>query len=252
MRLAALTASRDRADKLRLVIDCVNNQTLKPDIWVIVDDSKEVLPQNFFDKLTIPHKYIHQNQTLPSSTAWNTAIALDSVKADIYVMFDDDDYYPPTYIENAVSFFSSDTDELIGNRRWPDYRLTDPSYRVRFTGITNNTGTHPGDDRGLSEWRQTLIKGESLKREIFQLLRQYPTHTCQDCLLREKLFITDEHYHLYDFGEEHSSIGLKGYGDGKGVIEAHRSAEGFTPDPDYAMLKKWMGKDIERYKQWMI
>lgn len=106
MSIALLTASRDRADKLRLVLDCVNNQTLKPDIWVIVDDSKQALPEGFFDKLTIPYKYIHQNQTLPSSTAWNTALALDSVKADIYVMIDDDDYYPPTYIENAISFLA--------------------------------------------------------------------------------------------------------------------------------------------------
>ena len=241
MSIALLTSSRDRADKLKLVIDCVNNQTLKPDIWVIVDDSKEALPSNFFDSLVIPYRYIHQRQILPTSTAWNMSIALDSVKADMYVMFDDDDYYPPTYIENAISFFSSDTDELIGNRRWPDYRLTDPSYRVRFTGSHN--------DKPLSEWRQTLIKGENLKQQIFQLFRQYPTHTCQDCLLREKLLTTDEHYHLYDFGEEHSSVGLKGYGDGKGVIEAHRSPEGFTPDPDYKMLNKWMGDDIERYRR---
>lgn len=242
MHIAALTSSRDRADKLRLVLDCVNNQTLKPDVWVIVDDSKEALSKDFFDPLVIPHKYIHQNQVLPVSITWNASLALDSVRADIYVIFDDDDYYPPTYIENAISFFSSDTDELIGNRRWPDYRLTDPSYRVRFTG------TAPGD-KGLSEWRQTLIKGEDLRNRIYQLLRQPPSTRGPDCRVRQKLLTTDEHYHLYDFGEEHSSIGLKGYGDGNGVIEAHRSSEGFTPDPDYKMLKKWMGNDIERYRR---
>jgi len=243
MHIAAITASRDRQDKLSLVIDCINNQTLKPDIWVIVDDSKDALPADFFDKLVIPHKYIHQNQTLPSSTAWNTALALDNVRSEIYVMIDDDDYYPPTYLENAISFFSSDTDELIGNKRWPDYRLADPSYRVRLTGTT-------AQDRGLAEWRQTLIKGEKLKYQIYSLFRQHPTERFQDCLLRDTLMTTDDQYHLYDFGEEHSSIGLKGYGDGKGVIDAHKSSDGFTPDPGYAILRKWMGKDIERYRKY--
>ena len=244
-KISVITPTRDREEKLEQVRECLKNQTVKPIMWSVVDDSRSALPDKFFTDLPFPHRYTHLKRTLPISIAYNSALALDLCpRSDIYVIFEDDDYYPPTYIENAISFFSSDADELVGNRRWPDYRLTDPSYRVRMTNPTGKQG-------GLAEWHHTLIKGHDLCMRIVSFGRGRPAARSFDCDLRDYLVRCGVRYTLFDFGEEHSCISLKGYGGGGGVIDAHRSSEGFTPDTDYVMLKKWLGEDIHRYQKFL-
>ena len=59
MNIAVITPTKEREEQLSLVIDCMNNQTVKPDMWVIVDDGKKPVSEDTLKKISVPYKYIH-------------------------------------------------------------------------------------------------------------------------------------------------------------------------------------------------
>ena len=131
MEISIITPTRERQEQLSLVIDCINNQTVKPDEWIIVDDGRVPVKQEVLNKISIPHKYIHYNSGLRTSTSMNSAKCLETAVGKKIIFIDDDDYYPPTYIENFAKLLVNEN-EMIGNKRWIDYRLSTGYFRVRF------------------------------------------------------------------------------------------------------------------------
>ena len=247
MNIAVITPTKDREEQLSLVIDCINNQTVKPDMWVIVDDGKKPVSEDTLKKISVPYKYIHYNSGLSSSTSMNSAKCLESVTAKRYIFFDDDDYYPPKYIENFCKILVNEN-EMVGNLRWTDYRLSTGYYRVRFKTYKQ---IKEGDT--MSEWHGSGIMGEELKREMINVLKSSPTERYNDCLCFRHIFYPKKYMCRVEDFNEWSAISLKDYGTGlPGVIEPHRSNNGLTRDDDnFSFFKEKLGDDWVRYKKFL-
>lgn len=240
MEIALITPTRDRKDQLSLVIDCINNQTLDADMWVIADDGPEPVPQEIIDKIRLPHKYIHYRSGLSKSGSGNFAKALEAVTAKKYLKIDDDDYYPPTYVEHFSSLLTEEN-SVVGDKRWTDYRLSTGYYRERI--VT--------DDR--PEGNKSGFTGEKLKADIVSWLNNNKTNCFEDIGLHGGVY-KPKHYpvKMYDFGE-HSNVALKDYGVGsKGQISQHFSNSDMKPDDDsFSYFKKRLGADWVRYERYL-
>lgn len=247
MNIAVITPTRHREEQLSLVIDCMNNQTVKPDMWVIADDGEKPVSEDTLKKISVPYKYIHYNSCLSTSTSMNSAKCLESVTAKRYIFFDDDDYYPPQYIENFCKILVNEN-EMVGNLRWTDYRLSTGYYRER---MKTDEQLKNGDT--MSEWHGSGIMGEELKKEMISVLRRYPSERYNDCLCFEHIFKPKKYIcRVEDFGGW-SAISMKDYGTGfPGAIEPHRSNNGLTRDDDnFSFFKEKLGKDWVRYKKFL-
>lgn len=249
MKISIITPTRNRQEQLSLVIDCVNNQTRKPDEWIIVDDGPEPVPQEIINKISVPYVYHHYRSGLQTSTCANTAKCLELANADQYIFFDDDDYYPKNYIENFSKLLTQDN-VMVGNGRWIDYRLSTGYYRIRLkTQDDVNKGIHDC----MVEWHGSGIRGETLKENMIKVLKRHESDLYNDVVCFKALFKNGMYKCLVeDFGD-FSAISLKDYRTGnKGIIEAHRSNKGMQRDDDsYTFFKHHLGEDWIKYKKYL-
>lgn len=109
-----ITPTRNRPEQLSLVIDRINAQTIKPSLWVIADDSDQPLPDSLLYKSQVPIKYLHEPRKYNKSTQYNTARALQAADTEKVIFIDDDDYYPPQYIEKFLQKLYNDN-TLVGH-----------------------------------------------------------------------------------------------------------------------------------------
>lgn len=245
MKNIIITPTRNRPQQLNLVIDCINCQTVKPDFWMIVDDGEYPVDKTILDKIIIPYHYKHYRMIYNPSTAYNSAVCLQECGiADNYIFIDDDDYYPPTYIEHIISLLDKEQDNtMVGSGRWTDYRLSTGYYRVKLKT--------PQDDC-MTQWHSSAIKGEELKKAMIQVLMNCPYDRyndvpCFKALFRSGIFPC----HYYDFGK-YECISLKDYGVGTGgAILAHYSNDGLICDDDFSFFKSHLGNDWKRYEKYL-
>lgn len=246
-KIAIITPTRGRQEQLALVIDCVNNQTRRPDEWIIVDDGPEPVDQEIIDRIQVPHIYTHYKSNLKSSTSLNSAKCLKEANADKYIFFDDDDYYPKNYIEEFDKIIVNNN-EMIGNSRWIDYRLSTGYYRIR---LKTEEQIKNGDT--FCEWHGSAIMGEELKQEMINILLKNPQEKYNDHLCYKNIFLPKKYIcRIHDF-REWSAISLKDYGVGTaGAIESHRSNNGMIKDDDnYSFFKEKLGEDWGKYKKYL-
>lgn len=97
------TVTYDRPQIVQLA-QCLVNSTIKPDVWVIVHntgpDPMQYL-QGFTKDLNI--KILNQTRTDRDMRALGYSLLLSQFNdADKIILFDDDDYMPPTYIKERL------------------------------------------------------------------------------------------------------------------------------------------------------
>ena len=246
-KISIITPTKNRQEQLNLVIDCINNQTKKPDEWIIVDDGDCAIDKSILDKISIPYIYTHYKSRLKTSTSLNSAKCLEFSVGDKIIFIDDDDYYPPTYIENFEKLLVNDN-EMIGNSRWIDYRLSTGFYRIR---LKSEEQLKSGDV--MCEWHGSGIMGKELKKRMIDVLKANPSERYNDCLCYEKIFKNKEYNCVpVDFGEW-SAISLKDYRVGNpGTIEAHRTNNGLIKDDEsYSFFKKCLKDDWVKYEKYL-
>ena len=248
MKVSIITPTRNRPQQLSLVIDCINNQTIKPNFWIIVDDGQNPIDQSILNKITIPYRYINYKSVYNPSTGYNSYLCFKECPiSDNYVFIDDDDYYPPVYIENIVSVLQSmsETNIMIGNSRWIDYRLSTGYYRERIK--------YPPKDDCMSEWHSSAIKGEVLKQRMMEVLLNNPTTKYNDIVCFKALFNNNIFpCKLFDF-KEWGAFSLKDYGCGThGAISAHYSNNELIPDDNnFSFFKAYLDNDWKRYEKYL-
>jgi len=117
--VSALTVTQhSRHPSLQILKDLLEDQTYPVHEWVLVEGSptKELARQNghLIRGLcsSIPVRYIETEGGLPIGHL--RQLANRSAQGDIRVVFDDDDYYPPTRIEHAVESLLRSKKRLAG------------------------------------------------------------------------------------------------------------------------------------------
>lgn len=220
---------------------------MKPDKWIIIDDGPQPLPKELLQKSAVPIEYGWYKQFLPASTPFNSAQALARVSTQKCIFIDDDDYYPPTYIEALSQKLDNKENTLVAEEKWIDYRLSTGYYRIRHL---HTESYRPGCT--FFEWHSAGITGKELREYMQKVLLANPNGRYNDRTCYENIFLKGIFSFLtVDFGKD-SCISLKDYGTGNpGAIKTHFSNDGMTEDKDFKFFKEHLGEDWHRYEKYL-
>lgn len=96
---------RSRLDFLKILVQCIENQTYKNIIeWVIIDTTGDLKEE--IDSFKLDFKIIYHKSEKKTLGAWRNEYN-SLVKGDIIVCLDDDEYYPPQRVSHAVEILKS-------------------------------------------------------------------------------------------------------------------------------------------------
>ena len=123
--ITAITPTGDRPLAFSLCRRWMEQQTRKPDQWIVVDDGKN--PMQPFDGID----YIRR-EPLPGdpkfTLAENLKAAIPHIKGDKIIIIEDDEYYAPIYIEVMRKNFGRHEVVGIGKSRY--YHLPSGGYMI--------------------------------------------------------------------------------------------------------------------------
>ena len=246
--ITIITPHRDRTQQLSLVIACINNQTVKPDKWIIVDDGKDKVPEEVLQKSLVPVEYVWYPRKFERSSSQNSLFAMQRVTTNICIVIQDDDYYPPTYIQTVSNLLRGKQNILMGNLSWYIYRLSTGHYVIR-------NGKRMKPRCGVQfEWHSSAFIGKDIRQKLISHFSANMGHRLPPDLLAQYLLDTLKiPVVLQDLGKS-SCVSLKDYGVGHpGWMSDHRRNRGDTKcdTEDFSVFKSWLGEDWKRYQKYL-
>lgn len=232
MPVAVITPTGDRPECIALLERWMSRQTRQPDLWVVSDNGDTPAT------LTMGQKHVRAPfMASRNGIASNSVNAVSHVPEDHHiVVMEDDDWYPPDYIEKRVAVLEKGAD-LSGSIRGRTYNV-----RIRhWTEITTK-------GESWSIWGQTAIRA-GLKPYVERTLRHVLALGKTPCrhIWEGRGKVPEDAVH---------HVGIKGMPGRAGVTKAHRvSAEwaghwGPTRfDSDLSKLREWVGEDAAAYEE---
>ena len=118
-KIVVCTPTRDRRWAWEFSKSCMNAQLMKPDVWVVLDNS--TTPAYDWSIARDFPGVVYERVFDPKPIGWLRnrclEIALEQ-GADYIVFWDDDDYYPPTRISSGVQALEKNPDaDMAGSTR---------------------------------------------------------------------------------------------------------------------------------------
>lgn len=124
MSVAIITPTRNRSMTISLLARWLRQQTVKPDLWVIVDDGDEQV--KFEPPMTHLIKRTRGDNEPKHSLCLNLRQALPYMLADKIMICEDDEYYAPTYIEEMAKRLDASPAVGIGHSKYYHLGLRSP------------------------------------------------------------------------------------------------------------------------------
>lgn len=246
--ITIVTPHRDRTRQLELVVDCINNQTVKPDKWIIVDDGLEKVPDAVLAKSSVPIQYIWYERKYQKSSSENSLIAIQRVTTNKCIIIEDDDYYPPHYIETVSNLLQDKKDVFLGNLSWYIYRLSTGHYTIR-------KGKQMKPHCGVEfEWHSAAFVGQKIRQALITVFTAHKGRNLPPDVLAQALINTGKFALLLPDLKSNSCVSLKDYGVGHpGWMSDHRRVRKDTKEDkqDFQVFKEWLGEDWVRYKEFL-
>lgn len=246
--LIIMTPTRNRPEQLSTVIECMNNQTLKPDCWKIVDDSDKPLSQEILDKIQIPYEYVHWINPRHNikSNLINSAKCFEDSNADNVVFIEDDDYYPSRYLEKFMEELDKVAEgTFVQCSEYFDYRLSDCHWRM---GKLDGAVWHY---EGFHGERVIQSLGNELFHSYWKFCKYGGRLPNADDVLNDLIRARKYEHKFVDFGKT-TGISFKDWGIGTpGITAQHRTNRGFKVDDDLSWFKERLGDDWKRYEKYL-
>jgi hypothetical protein len=224
--IVAITPTGGRQQAFALCEQYMARQTLLPDIWIVVDDCDPPTRMTQGQTVIRPEPR-WQHYCEPNSQHRNIEAALEHVGPDdAVIMWEDDDWYGPHYIERQAARLRSH--DLVGEIPARYYRVDKRAHR------TFNYTPHAS------------LCATALCRGMIQRLRE----ACQcRAWIDMYLWRTGPGKRRLAIGSQ--VVGIKGMPGRRGVSEAHRQSvdddDRWHPDPSLDVLRRWIGSDARAY-----
>ncbi len=227
-KVSVLTPTCDRPLALKLCEALIHRQTRRPDEWVVADGSMNTASL-YWPKWAV----VAYTPQCPGAVNFcsNILRGLEWVTGDYVVIMEDDDWYHPTHIERAVATLEANPHLWAVGDPWQRYY--NPTRGV--WKVYKNIG---------SSMAQTAIRHAAvpaLKDAARALLAQGKYGV--DRYFWDRLPPDWKLIETYD-----TVVGMKGLPGQPGLGVGHRPTHDWTPDPDGAKLKEWIGEDAELYR----
>lgn len=230
--ISAITCTGFRPQAFELCADYMRRQTYKEEVqWIVVDDSpnpKSLAPH--FSKLPPnikPELYAGPEVWKPGTNthAGNMLEALEHVKGDKILFIEDDDWYCPFYIQQMSNYLNFT--DICGEGNSFYYHLK--AGWKRMQNYTHASLASTGITKDLLPQFTAAVKSGNkfFDAEIWKFAHQGG----KKCAI-----FTDLKY----------SVGIKGMPGRPGIGIGHK-IDGYLPDPQYGILRKWFGMDAMKY-----
>jgi hypothetical protein len=222
-RIVAITVTGGRQLAWELCKKWMAAQTLKPEVWIIVDDC---LPASPMDIDFVPIQVIYPNkvwQPGDNSQAANLLAALQFVGEDDKILIiEDDDYYSPVYIERMIA--TLEHKDLVGELNALYYHVKDRTYKNCM-------------NYSHASLCSTALKGPAIQ-SLIRSCQSVPKFIDLDLWRRFK-----GRKRLYS---TRYSIGIKGLPGRPGIGMGHKMKG--APDPEMKILDRFLGTDVVYYR----
>jgi len=230
--LTVITCTGDREIAFGLCRRWMQNQTIKPDQWIIIDDGQ--IPTI----ISKPEDYVHYIRRQPDPNCrevtliLNLKMALPLIKGDKILIMEDDEYYAPRYIEEMSGRLDSYEVVGIGNAKY--YHLQAGGYKC--CGNTNNAS--------LAEtgFRSSFLP---IFSECVYSIKNTPW---LDILLWKQVRNSKEISSLIFFDVDGTLfVGVKSLPGREGIGVGHKKGFYRKFDVDRSVLRNWIPKDYSIY-----
>lgn len=233
MKLTVITATCDRPEAFAICERWMGRQTRQPDQWLVLDDSTSPVICTRGQQ----HVYLPRFRG-PDSMVSKVRHALENnlITGDAVVVFEDDDWYAPTYLAWCESALA--TLDLVGEGRNLYYNV-----RNRWWFDHGNAG-------------HASLCATSFRRSLFPLVLK----VCQDALklpVKDRPFIDSQLWKMFRgrkrvfdpmVAKRRLTIGIKAMPGTKGYGSGHDKDSGWAiRDPRLAKLHELIGADADAY-----
>ena len=154
--LTLITPTGDRAVAFAECVRYVNRSTLRPDLWIVVDDGADPATRAALENPPCSVCYLHPPAMEGHSLNRNLRLAAEQVPAGSDVaIFEDDDYYPADYLSETVKLLRQGA-HCCGARRKHRYNLGSRCWRSFVGSHTLCTHSLAFDGAGWAFFADTL------------------------------------------------------------------------------------------------
>ena len=205
----------------------INRQTVKPDQWIISDDSKDSSSEPILSFIFSLRQEIY---TRPFSTnkaksfTGNLLNCLSHVKYDKILVIEDDDWYHPRYIEQSLIRIRDF--DLIGQPYAMYYNVAKQTWRMQM----NDKRASFCETVFRSNCIPIIQEACAVRNSAFVDSRLWRHPTPRSCL----------------FSDERLCVGLKGLPGRSGIGIGHR-CKTYKHDPKWKKLKELIGKEDAQF-----
>lgn len=221
--ISVLTCTGDRPICFRLLERWMKQQTVKPSQWIVIDDGK--IPT----EPTMDCTYVRREPKAddPKQTLnVNMKTALPLVDGEKLIIWEDDEYYAPQYIEIMSEKLNKSS--VVGICKSKYYYLPTYHYYV-----------HPNIDH--ASLAQTAMR-DSFFYNLEQAIQDDPF---MDLRIWRKAIEENNALLFHDGNERCLYVGFKGLAGRRGIGSGHRGIG--TSDPQQRILKQWIPNDYTFY-----
>lgn len=149
--LYVITPTGDRPVCFGWCVDYMNRQTKKPDMWLIVDDGRTDAVNDQIGRIEVPYKVIKLPPEEGNTILRNLGAAFSEVPDSACVcVVEDDDWYPPNYLESAYAKLINHDFVTISECRY--YHVKYRKYTVRNVVPTHGSGWSGPAIRAMRAW----------------------------------------------------------------------------------------------------
>jgi hypothetical protein len=230
MKITAVTCTCDRPEAFALCERYISRQTVKPDQWIVMDDSRQPI------KHTMGQDYHYVPQfrgTLSMPRKLGTALGGDLIKGDAVIVIEDDDFYRPEWIQFCIEGLKSA--ELFGEGRALYYNVRDRWWQ-RHRNMKHSSLCSTAFTRKVMPYLRGLCQNATGGFVDMKLWLESPfTKKVVDPMTKE-------------FGFTHRVVGIKAMPGTVGYSDQHkRRVRESIDDVDGSFLRGEIGEDAELY-----
>jgi len=236
--ITAVTPTGDRLHQFEICYELMMRQTIKPDRWFIIDDGVGKMGSVVSGKINNMEIIIIKREPNPDKMTLkdNLLAVLDKINInDKMIFFEDDDFYPDTYLEVMSQLLDSYL--VVGGLLRKYYNLKFKGYREFTNPVygTLNSSALNVNEKTLDSLREVCNNGDGTRID-----------------LRFWSKIKSEGVSSFLHSDERAQvIGVKGWNVGRkgAIVATHtRNRQKFAYDKDYNILKYCFGDFSEKYK----
>lgn len=226
MKISLITPTADRQFTFALAEKYVSRQTVKPFEWIVADDglTPTVTTMN---QIHVRRERTHEGG---KSLASNLLAALDRVKGDAVVIWEDDDWYSPQHLQVCAERLQGAS---ATGCQWLRYYNVAHRMHVRMQNIGS------------------ALCNTAFRSELIGVMRS----AAQDALDNNDFYIDRRFWQSVnskrDCHDIETVIGMKGLPGRAGLGIGHRPkrspSKRWAHDPSKRVLREWLGPDAEPY-----